>query len=332
MKKQFFRLLPLVLCITSINPVFAEDEQQEQLAIQQPIIEMSYKEKWTKLDSLFASYVNGFPTTSNGTHKLIVAYLALMGNNSSMPDGGESIADDWLKADPDSAVGIMLKADSYNGKAFFLRGEGAADTVDDDVWPKFKALVEQEKSYLLKHKDIADKDPMWYQLMISVARNLGDRDLLTQTLDEGSKKYPTYQNIYLDAMEASLPKWGGSPEEVDKVAQLAANRTSTQSGKSYYAYIWYNALAYQPELRDLLTSHKIISWEDIRQGWKDRFKQYPSEMIANNYMSMACLAKDKAAFNEGQAWIKEISGSMPRYQWLNGVDYNQCNHFFKGQN
>ncbi len=57
-----------------------------------------------------------------------------------------------------------------------------------------------------------------------VARNLEDKELLYSTLEEASKKYPAYQNIYIEAMVARLPKWGGSPEEVEKIARMAAKK------------------------------------------------------------------------------------------------------------
>lgn len=331
MLKCFFKILPMALFVVSMNSARAADEEQERMEIQQPIIDMVFKEKWSKLDTLFSSYVNGFPSTSNGTHKLILAYLAVTDNNVSKPDGGESTADDWLKANPDSTVAMMLKASSYSSKAFYLRGEGAAETVDEDVWPKFKALIEQEKSYLLKHKNIADKDPMWYQLMISVARNLNDHELLMKTLEEGSQKYPTYQNIYLDAMEGSLPKWGGSPELVEKIAQLAASRTSAQSGKSYYSYVWYNALSFQPEMMELLDAGQIISWETMKTGWHDRYKAYPTPQIATEYMTTACLAQDEKGFTEGYSWVNNQYGELVEQVWLRNMSYNRCADFFRSK-
>lgn len=78
----------------------------------------------------------------------------------------------------------------FDAKAVNLRGEGAASTVDSDIWPKYKKLMIQEKEYLLKNKDIADKDVTWYQEMEMVARNLEDKELLYSTLEEASKNIP----------------------------------------------------------------------------------------------------------------------------------------------
>ncbi|VEB58246.1 cytoplasmic protein [Salmonella enterica subsp. enterica] len=63
-----------------------------------------------------------------------------------------------------------------------------------------------------------------------------------------------------------------SPEEVEKIARMAAEKNKDQSGLSYYAYIWSNAIHYQPELMALLNKRQIVSWDDMLQGWRDRYK------------------------------------------------------------
>ncbi len=63
-----------------------------------------------------------------------------------------------------------------------------------------------------------------------VARNLEDKELLYSTLEEASKKYPAYQNIYIEAMVARLPKWGGSPEEVEKNRQNGRRKKQRSIG------------------------------------------------------------------------------------------------------
>lgn len=331
MNKQLIKSLPLAVFIIAMNTAYAADEELERSDIEQPIIDMVYKEKWNKLDELFAQYINGFPATSNGTQKIIVAYGAITGTYANGKDGGEEVADSWLKANPDSTVAQMLKALSYGNKAFFLRGEGDINSVDNDVWPRFNKLIQQQKEYLLEHKNIADKDPMWYQTMITVGRNQNDHALIMQMLDEGSRKYPTYQNLYLTAMEGSLPKWGGDPESVEKIARLAASKTTAQSGNSYYTYIWYNALSFQPEMMQLLANKKVVSWDTMKAGWHDRYKQYPTARIATEYMSTACVAGDASAFAEGYSWINNQYGDLVQQVWLPGTGYNECEQYFKSQ-
>ncbi|EBR3320242.1 DUF4034 domain-containing protein, partial [Salmonella enterica] len=241
-------------------------------------------------------------------------------------NGISGVAKEWLKANPKSTGARLLQAMVFDAKAVNLRGEGAASTVDSDIWPKYKKLMIQEKEYLLKNKDIADKDVTWYQEMEMVARNLEDKELLYSTLEEASKKYPAYQNIYIEAMVARLPKWGGSPEEVEKIARMAAEKNKDQSGLSYYAYIWSNAIHYQPELMALLNKRQIVSWDDMLQGWRDRYKQFPSTRTLNNILISSCIARDKDSFVKAD---KMIQGETERDTWPQGLNYRECQQSFQ---
>lgn len=331
MKKQIcYAIMPLLIA-SSIHVANAATEDNERLAIQQPIIEMVYKKQWNKLDQIFKEYNAGFPATSNGTQKIVVAYGAIYETYGQGGENLQEIAQEWLKANPDSTAAVIIETMSYDGKATFVRGEGSASTVDEDAWPKYQKINEAKKAWLLKHKEVAAKEASWYQDMILTARNLNDKALIMQMLEEGSNTFPDYQNIYIQAMEALLPKWGGSPEEVEKVARIAVKKTADKYGKSYYAYLWYNALQFQPEMMDLLYEHKLISWDDMKSGWHDRYKKYPGDHIANEYMTTACLASDKMAYQEGSAWVKSHSGDHSRQAWLRNMDYVKCDNYFESK-
>ncbi|EDX9486766.1 DUF4034 domain-containing protein [Salmonella enterica] len=324
----------LIVCSLFITPMIGSassltsiSEQMERDAVSQQAIAYTVSHDWAKLDAMIEEYNNGFPTTSGGTHKLVMAWEGIYDLYSvDVSDKGiGDVANQWLKARPNSTGARMLQAMVFNAKAVAIRGQGAASTVDSDAWPKYEKLMQQEKAFLLKNKDIADKDATWYQEMEMVARNLGDKDLLYSTLEEGSKKYPTYQNIYLQAMEGRLPKWGGSAQEVEKIARIAAEKNKAQSGLSYYTYIWYNALSFQPEMMNLLNKREVVSWEDMLQGFNDRYKQFPSPRTLNNFLSTACIADDKSAFMKAD---QQIAGKIEPQVWPRGLSYQDCKRYF----
>lgn len=303
-------------------------ETQERMEIEQQAISYTLSGDWAKLDAMIEEYNKDFPSTTGGTPKLVVAWGGIYGLYAGdvSERGIGDVARQWLKARPDSTGARMLEAMVFNAKAVHLRGEGAANTVDPEAWPKYKKLMVQEKEFLLKNKDIAEKDATWYQEMEMVARNLEDKELLYSTLEEGSKKYPAYQNIYLQAMEGRLPKWGGSPEEVEKIARMAAEKNKNQSGFAYYSYIWSNAISFQPELMNLLNKRQIVSWDDMLQGWKDRYKQFPSTRTLNNMLITSCIARDKDAFQKADKMIK---GEIEPATWPQGIEYRQCQASFR---
>ncbi|MEB5742670.1 DUF4034 domain-containing protein [Klebsiella aerogenes] len=315
-------VIPVLASANSIT------ETQERLAIQQQVLTYMINEDWTKLDGIIQDYNNGFPTTSGGTHKLVIAWGGI--ENLFWEDvSGRSINDvasKWLKAIPNSSGARILQAMAFNVKAVGLRGEGATSTVDPNVWPTYKKLITQEKEFLLKNKDISDKDVTWYQKMELVARNLGDKELLYRILEEGSKKYPAYQNIYLEAMVASLPKWGGSVVEIEKVARMAASNNKNQTGLSYYSYIWNNAMYDEPELISLLKNSQVVSWEDMLQGWQDRYKQYPSTRTLNSILITSCIAHNKETFLKAD---KMVRGEIEPDIWPQGVEYRKCKRTFR---
>lgn len=322
----------IIFCSLLATPILASansiTEPQERMVIEQQAIAYTVSGDWAKLDEMIQKYNTGFPTTSGGTHKLVLAWEGIYGLYAGDISGKsiDDVATQWLKARPNSTGARMLQAMVFDVKAVGLRGEGAASSVDPDVWPKYKKLMVEEKEFLLKNKDIADKDATWYQEMEMVARNLDDKELLYSTLQEGSKKFPTYQNIYLQAMEGRLPKWGGSAEEVEKIARMAAENNKNKSGLSYYSYIWFNAISFQPEFLTLLNKHEVISWDNMRQGWEDRYQQYPSTRTLNNILATACIARDKDVFLKAD---KMIQGQTEPDVWPQGVEYRNCQESFR---
>lgn len=323
----------LILSILLLSPIIAfaatTTEQTERLVIKQQVMDLTYKKDWVRLDAAIQQYNNGFPATSGGAPKLEIFWVSMYDiYKNDVSKGGltETAINEWLAAVPHSTGARMLKAFMFNAQITNLRGEGPADTVAPGVWKKYNELVNLEKEYLLKNKDIADKDAEWYPEMEMVARNLGDKALLYSTLQEGSTKYPAYQNIYLQAMESRLPKWGGTPDEIEKIARIAADKNKTKSGLSMYAYIWHNAFFFQPETMNLLYNKKIVSWDDMLQGWRNRYEQYHSTKILNGVLISACIAQDKETFTRTDAMI---NGEIEHLRWPQGITYQQCKTFFQ---
>lgn len=300
------------------------DEMLERTNIKQGVLDLYLKKNWQELDKLEKQYIVGFPTTQSGTQKLVLFYSAF---NSTFGDNVElmnSIVDEWLSSQPSSPAAHILKAMALDAKALALRGEGSIDSVDPSTLPEIQRLFSEEKEYLIKIKPVAASDPMWYQQMGVVARYLGDSALMDKIVDEGSQKFPDYQNIYLEAVVMALPKWGGEPEKIEKIARLAVSKTEKRSGYSLYAYLWHNAFRMQPELLRLLDEHRIVSWDEMKKGWQDRYKQYPTNNTVTKFMSNACVANDKETFTQAYKLMGEVYGDLEQNAWLSGTNYNDC--------
>lgn len=318
MLKKIHIFLPLLLSI----PIFSyANDQQENLMLQQQVSDLFGTRQWDKLDNLLETYRTDLPKTSSGKHKLILAYSVLSYNAG---DTLIMMADDWIAHNPKSPPAYIVRAQGMNSKATELRGEGDISTVDKSIFPKYNEILDEEKNFLIKHKSIGSQDPVWYEQMEVIARLTGDSKLLDETLSEGSDKYPMYQNLYLDALESKMPKWGGSSEKIEKVARFAVEKTKHKSGLAIYSYLWHNAFFSQRELTQLLFNHQIISWEDMKQGWINTLKMTPSNSILNSYLSNACLAQDKKTFEEVKPQLTEVEPNV----WVPGTSLEKCVSFF----
>lgn len=304
------------------------DETLERENTKQDILDLYLAKKWQYLDKLEKEYISDFPSTSSGTQKLVLFYSAF-GIFHDDPKALHEIANEWLLSQPGSSAANLIHAMAINAEAMLLRGEGSIDSVDPAALPEIRKRFNEEKSFLQEIKSIADNDPFWFQEMETVARYLNDESLLEKTLEEGSKKFPDYQNIYLEAMIMALPKWGGSPEKIENISRLAVARTSSKSGYSLYSYLWHNAFLMQPDLVSLLNNDKIVSWKDLNQGWIDRYKSYPTSYTVSMYMSQACVAKDKKAFAEAFKLINEDNSLLEQNAWIPGTGYNECVEYLK---
>lgn len=63
-----------LMAIPALASANSLTETRERMAIEQQAIAYTVSQKWDKLDAMFQEYNTGFPTTSGGTHKLVIAW------------------------------------------------------------------------------------------------------------------------------------------------------------------------------------------------------------------------------------------------------------------
>lgn len=325
------KILKLFILIVLFGTVFhshakPSTEKSERKQIEDQTSKLFTQKRWKELDQLGNTYRKGLPNTSAGTVKLALYYSAFYSNKESGNINlfGRNI-NEWLKSNPQSVSAHMAKAISIRDQAFAIRGSGYANTVEQKTWPKFYNLIEQQRKYLIKHKEIAHIDPHWFVLMIEIARYQGKKDDHKMWLNEGVSKFPYYKNIYLAATISALPKWGGNVKEVNKVAQLALQKTKSKTGYAMYTYVWYNSLLFQNELLPELTNNQNFPWRNVKQGWEDRLALYPDNFIRNGYMASACLMRDSDIYYKQ---LTLLNGDFINSMWPKGLDNSKCFDFF----
>jgi len=172
------------------------------------------------------------------------------------------------------------------------RGGGYNKQVPPQAWADFDKYVRLAAEYLAAHSDVAFADSRAHQTLINIGRAAGwDRDKLWSLAQAGIKKDPENDGLYLAVLTSLLPKWNGSPAQVDRFIAQVVERTRKERGMELYARLYSAAAAQEFEHR--LLSDSGAEWPKMMAGFRDLQARYPSAWNLNRFAYFACLAQDK---------------------------------------
>lgn len=227
---------------------------------------------------------------------------------------------DWQTKYPKSPSAGIVNSMMLLDFALTIRGTGTADTVKPDDWPTIDSLVERSRMGLLGCKQTCAVDPQWYRTMSTVALLQGwNRRRFDQLINEAFEKEPVYYDTYFAAVHYLLPQWHGDLDQLDSFVRSVTERTSATEGAGMYTRIYWSAS--QSAFNDALFESSKASWPEMKEGFEDILKRYPSSWNANSYAKFACLAHDKTKAKELTARIR---GSVITDAWPAPDSYDSC--------
>jgi hypothetical protein len=207
--------------------------------------------------------------------------------------GLEKQADAWMKAYPQSPAACIYRASLYEDRAWSFRGHTYAQDVPPNKWEYFFKYLELGEETLQKCKSYASIDPEWHVRMFELAKlDQVDTHTLQKMFIEGVNQEPYYSPLYEVALWSLQPKWSGSYEAIEKMANYAAEVTKDKDGYSMYARIYINGMQ-SNEINHPFRDAKA-SWPVMKQGFEDLIARYPDYWNMNMYAKFACIAGDKA--------------------------------------
>lgn len=311
---------------TSFNKEVADDTQ-----IRRQAVNLFQKGDYKKLSQLADEFRIKESRSGIGGWNLSLIYMAIedtFTNRITEEAYWENLKNkalQWQKQYPTSPAGYIVYAKILNRQAWAFRGFGYAKEVKPENWKPFKEYLEKERQYLLKYKQIASIDPVWYREMISLATYQGWNisDYLS-FLDEASSRFPYFQGIYLEGMTFFLPKWFGDEEAMDNFANWVIQKTEKKEGKSFYARIYVYLADF--EYGNRLYDETKVDWEKMKQGMDDWLLRYPdsSEDNLNRFLYHSCLKKDKEKAKE---YLNKMTKSPLVETWKTWEAFDQCQVF-----
>lgn len=204
---------------------------------------------------------------------------------------------EWRKERPDSYAADITEAILWRAWAWHARGEGYSSSVTPEGWKLFRERLEHAQHVLNQSKARAPKTPLWYQVSLSVGRDMEmDRDSYQALFREAVKKYPGYVPFYLSMTEYLSPKWGGTYEAVDRFALVTTGARGAGKDYAMYARIYWT-LSDNEEMDVDLFKNSRASWARMQQGFEQLLTRYPkSSWNLNAYAAFACRANDASTY------------------------------------
>jgi hypothetical protein len=229
---------------------------------------------------------------TTGEYYLEAWYSALEDTLTSPHAKIYQLVEGWTRARGDQGYAKIAQALFAYGEAWGARGGGGASTVSPEGWSIYRRKLKEADKVLDSAPAQTKELAPWYALKLTIAYQ--DSDLMSARkglLAKGTDLWPDYVPLYSIAMAYSLPRWGGTYQEVDRIAHLAYEKSKPREGASLYPMSYRLIFAVTC---DCTIADTVVDWDLMKRGFRDIEKQGgASEEIWESYAKFACQMRDR---------------------------------------
>lgn len=214
----------------------------------------------------------------------------------------------WKAEKPTLTPRIAL-IKTYVDWAWAARGHDRASNVTGQGWDRFEKRLKTANELFLETRTMADKanPPLTdaylqaYALGIALGQSWS-RPRVLETLHEALLIDPSCYVAIDKASYCLQPRWGGSAEDLVRLAELATKWTKETQGNAAYAVACMSALSAGEPLGFDGTG---FDWKACRQGLDDLLKRTPNSALRLTHaLELARQAQDREA---GQAYLARLA-------------------------
>ena len=224
---------------------------------------------------------------------------------------------EWATAHPTSGLAHGLHAHALIAHGWSYRGKRYAGEVPREAMAEFQAYLTRAFDYLKTHADVALKDSYSQLQLLEIGMGLNwSRTHMEAIMNDGFKRNPNDTDLAFKMVTALLPKWGGTPRQLDDFINRVSDQTRTRFGMGMYASLY--TYAADSQFGSGLFENTPVEWGKMKQGFEDWKARYPNNVYRlNAYARMACLAKDKPTF---QTLIGQVDAKPDLSAWGNNPE------------
>lgn len=304
---RFLAALSSCLFALSVGTALADDVDMENLIqVTQNQVRLAMAEKnFAQLEQMATTFRDQKTRKQDGGWMIDLYYEAIRifvsdDRADQMLDQYSKIFDEWRHANPNSPTPIIAKAELLSDYAWYVRGNGAANTVFDNQWTVFNEKVREAYKIATEAPDLVKTDPRWYSLNIRLMRAMGiDKRIIKRFALEGISREPDYYRTQIEYMRCLTPQWGGTPQELDDWIVEASAMGGEHKADGLYARMYWS-------LREIIPRAKFmafpVSWDRMKQETDNLFSRYPSVSILEKALALGCQFHD--ADEVQKRWIE----------------------------
>jgi hypothetical protein len=254
------------------------------------------------------------PATLVAGHEVDIRKIA-----DGVSTGLDEKAARWVKDFPNSSLAAVVQSQFLIEHGYVFRGFGNASRVSAEDMKVFDDYVQRAYVALNTKRAVGKADPGWYYQMLRIARLQGwTPDRFTELLKQALEAAPYYYDIYFEAAEFLLPRWGGSVETLESFADFSVKNTQSNEGFSLYARIYWNLSGYYG---NNLFQATRVDWKKMRAGFDDVVKRYPDSWNLNSFALFACQAGDRSTT---KSLLARIDSNVEPTVWESRQLFNRC--------
>jgi hypothetical protein len=223
-----FSLLPLVCgllysasCLSSApgRQPDAAGELAQRAAIERSVKLSFISQDFPRLEEMSGRFRSEKSRTPSGLWQLTWFYVgidslaerqkqaALNGDIDGPFELIESTTRKWMRKFPDSPAAHIVHAGVLIDHGWAYRGGDYASKVKPEAWVPFRKYIAMAREHLEKHKEVASRDPRWYEIMLTIARAQSwERGEFEKLLEEAVNREPLFYQTYFVALEYLMPK------------------------------------------------------------------------------------------------------------------------------
>lgn len=199
----------------------------------------------------------------------------------------------WARSRPDSPLAHTVHLQSLIDQAWFFRGGGFAKEVSDQRFADFKAKLGEALAYAKANGAVLGSDNYFVRTLLTLMRgmNVGIRQQL-EIARKGLRQDATDDCIYLAAIPSLLPKWDGTPEELERWVRESMKGLPEKQALQRYARLYNSAT--DGDYEQTVFEASLARWPLMRDGLRALIADAPKGRYWKGRLAYyACMVKDR---------------------------------------